>query len=650
MRSAVARAVSLMLLGVSSLHAQATPVKRTAADSARATARDTIPKPKTKADSALAKADSVQRAVDDSVRNARAQFRVDSIYQAKLADTIKAPLAHFETPGDVEPFDRLRFSRQQILSTGAVNLADLLDRVPGVTSYRSGWLAGVHSVAFNGGFRRVRVFFDGIERDAVESRNGGMLDLVDIPLITLDEIVIERTATEVRVWLRGWSVRRTTAYTRVDIFTGDLNTNGFRGYFARRFANGLSFQFVGQQAATQTGRVSAFTTSDLATGSGDGTQQLIETRIGWSRGLFTVDAEATGIARDRDPHTAREGFTSLPKYKGGRREGYVRLAYGDSARGLWGQALVGVLRTNLQGIASSTDTATTDSTKKVSLDTIGARTQQLVAVGYRTGLWQLSATDRIRPINGTSYHAPALRFSAGGTRYRISAFAEHRALDSLTQFDVSAIARPFSWLTLVASQGRRDFDTTTQRASASVSRAEALLRVKGLWLGGGVVREGITTVDAPVLFGAPIAMTNATASTGVLGSAHGRLFKAVQLDVQAIHWDAAQFYRPRLDVRSELSVTTNWLSRFPKGEFGFNLRVIHESRDPVPFLWPATSATEQRVAEMSQVVTGLLEIRIQSATLFYQYRNLTGQAYEQIPGLTMPPAVQMYGVRWEFWN
>ena len=43
------------------------------------------------------------------------------------------------------------------------------------------------------------------------------------------------------------------------------------------------------------------------------------------------------------------------------------------------------------------------------------------------------------------------------------------------------------------------------------------------------------------------------------------------------------------------------------------------------------------------MLTGLLEIRIQSATLFYQYRNLTGAAYEQIPGLTMPPAVQMYG-------
>ena len=57
-----------------------------------------------------------------------------------------------------------------------------------------------------------------------------------------------------------------------------------------------------------------------------------------------------------------------------------------------------------------------------------------------------------------------------------------------------------------------------------------------------------------------------------------------------------------------------------------------------------------RITERANVVTGLLELRIQRATLFYQYRNLTGGAYEQIRGITMPPAVQTYGVRWEFWN
>jgi hypothetical protein len=34
---------------------------------------------------------------------------------------------------------------------------------------------------------------------------------------------------------------------RVDVFTGDLNTNAFRGLFARRWRNGMLLQLGGQQ-------------------------------------------------------------------------------------------------------------------------------------------------------------------------------------------------------------------------------------------------------------------------------------------------------------------------------------------------------------------------------------------------------------------
>jgi hypothetical protein len=76
-------------------------------------------------------------------------------------------------------------------------------------------------------------------------------------------------------------------------------------------------------------------------------------------------------------------------------------------------------------------------------------------------------------------------------------------------------------------------------------------------------------------------------------------------------------------------------------------------RDGAPFFYGTATGSgtpDVRITERANVVTGLLELRLQSATLFYQYRNLTGGAYEQIRGITMPPAVQMYGVRWEFWN
>jgi hypothetical protein len=76
-------------------------------------------------------------------------------------------------------------------------------------------------------------------------------------------------------------------------------------------------------------------------------------------------------------------------------------------------------------------------------------------------------------------------------------------------------------------------------------------------------------------------------------------------------------------------------------------------RSAVPFYYGVKTdgtTADVRLTQPSNVVSALLEIRIQRATLFYKYRNLTGGDYEQIPGLTMPNLVQMYGVRWEFFN
>lgn len=595
---------------------------------------------------ARASQDTAAAAADDSVRNAKAQARIDSIAKAKAADTVKTPFATFEAPMALDAVDRLHFSRADLLATGAMNLADLLDRVPGVTTYRSGWLAGIHAATYHGDLRRIRIFFDGIERDAVEARNGGLLDLDDIPLWALDDVRIERTASEVRVWLTGWTVRKTIPYSRVDIFTGDLNTNGFRVHFGRRFSNGFGLQFVGQQMATQSGRVSAFTTQETSRGAGDGSQQLLDVRLGWARGRWTIDAQATSSSRDRDPKTARtEAYTSLPAYRGSRREGYARVAYGDTLGGLWGQLLVGALATRLDGIGSST---ATDST--VRRDTLRSRTQQLIAVGYQGRWWQASLTDRVRPVAGRSWHAPVLRGGVGRGAYRLEAVAEHRGLDSLSTVDVRAIARPLSWLAVTAAHSLRMPTSAVWGPTMAATRAETHMVWRGLTFGAGVIHEEPTQLTLPVLFGPSAGRIAAVASNGVLASVTGPLYKAITVDVQAVRWDAAQYFRPQLSVRSEVALRTNWLKQFPKGQFSINARFMHEVRDPVPFAWTAAGAETSRIAQSYQLLTGLLELRIQNATLFYQYRNMTGTDYEQIPGILMPPAVQMYGVRWEFSN
>ena len=509
----------------------------------------------------------------------------------------------------------------------------------------------MHAASFAGDTRRIRLFVDGVEMDAIEPRNGGALDLTDVQLWTLEEMVVERAAGEVRVWMRTWTVERTTPYTRVDIFTGDLNTNAFRGLFARRWRNGVLLQLGGQQVATQSGRVNAFTGAEGSAGRGDGTVQGFMARIGWSRRRISVDVFANATGRERDPHTARAGFTDLLPFKGSRRDAYLRLGYGDTRRGFWSQAIVGVVRTRLEGIGEAV--AATDSTAAIPTDTIRGRTQQLLAVGYRTSRWSVSMTDRVRPINGAVFHAPAIRGRLGGSRFAIGAFAEQNGADSTRRVDVSARAQPFSWLMLTGAQSTRTPDSATGRLNGNTVRAEAALKVGRLWLGGGVIRDNANRFESPTILGTPVALLSSIDAQGVLVSAAGRLFKDVRLDVQAIRWDGSQYNRPQLQVRTEIALISDWRQKFPRGEFSINARVWHELRDGVPFFYgtaAGSSTPDVRITERANVVTGLLELRIQRATLFYQYRNLTGGAYEQIRGITMPPAVQLYGVRWEFWN
>ena len=592
-----------------------------------------------------------RRVASDSAVFAREVARSDSLKRSIAGDTLKAPLARFERPDDFETSPRLRFSREEILSSGAVNLADLLDRVPGVTTYRSGWIAGVHAASFAGDTRRLRLFVDGVEMDAIEPRNGGALDLTDVQLWTLDELIVERAAGEVRVWMRTWTVERTTPYTRADILTGDLNTNAFRGLFARRWRNGVLLQLGGQQMATQSGRVNAVTGAQRSTGRGDGTVQAFMARIGWSKRRVSVDLFANATGRERDPHTARAGFTDLLAYKGSRRDAYLRLGYGDTLRGFWSQAIVGVVRTRLEGVGDPT--AETDTSVVVKTDTIRGRTQQLLAAGYRTSRWSVSMTDRVRPIGGTAIHAPAVRGRLGGSRYAIGAFAEQNGADSTRRVDLSARAQPFSWLILTGAQSSRAPDSATGRVGGSTRRAEAALKVGRLWLGGGVIQDNANQFDSPVILGTPAALLSSVDARGVLVSAAGRLYKDVRVDVQAIRWDGSQYNRPQMHVRTEVALISDWRRRFPRGEFSINARIWHDLRGGVPFFYGTAagkSTPDVRMTERANVMTGLLELRLQRATLFYQYRNLTGGAYEQIRGITMPPAVQIYGVRWEFWN
>jgi hypothetical protein len=74
---------------------------------------------------------------------------------------------------------------------------------------------------------------------------------------------------------------------------------------------------------------------------------------------------------------------------------------------------------------------------------------------------------------------------------------------------------------------------------------------------------------------------------------------------------------------------------------------VHEYRSGVRF---PIGKSDVLQAPGYRTISTLLEIRILSATASWQFRNVLGERYSQIPSLIAPRQTNFYGVRWEFLN
>lgn len=141
--------------------------------------------------------------------------------------------------------------------------------------------------------------------------------------------------------------------------------------------------------------------------------------------------------------------------------------------------------------------------------------------------------------------------------------------------------------------------------------------------------------------------TSVSSLQGVFATARGRLWKSLYADATAIQWsDTGSFYRPRYQTRSEVYLSTSLLNRFPTGNFHLLASAVHEYRSST--LWPESTGVIR--LRGYRTVSTLVQVRILTAEVFWNFRNLLGERYAQIPGYRQPRLTNIYGVRWEFWN
>lgn len=546
-------------------------------------------------------------------------------------DTVRAPLAVAMRPALPEIRGRRTiWDRDAIFASGAFTLPELLAQVPGVTVFNAGFIAAPTATAWYGQPGRVRVFLDGVELDAIDLREGNVRDLAVIQLWPLEEVAVERAAGELRVFLRSWRVRFTTAQTRTDITTGSEQTNLYRGFYGKRMESGAVLQLAAQQYSTTSVRT-----------AGDGDALAAFGRVGIARGRLTVDAVGTRFGRNRAP-TFRNVISgtldndAIGAFEGTDAVGYVRAAWGDAdSTGLWAQMIWAGQIQEQRGDSAAGG------------DTIRSVTQYVASAGFTRWGARLSATARYRVHGGTAARvAPGVRASWERDWFAVSASAEAGGPDSTRRLDAIATLTPFAWLQFLVAHSSHTPDAYPGSVGRETSRAEAAVRVYGRWLSVGAVQRSAGTQLGMRVFDPLYVDSTVANTTGLEASVAGRVWGPFSFEWRGIQWASALPYTPDVESHAELRATPNLLKKFPRGTFEVTAGFTHDYRGG--YIAPVGPTVQQ--TQGASYVGGYLEMRIGTARIFWYNRNMTGKIYESVPGYLAPRLVQLYGLRWEFWN
>ena len=584
-------------------------------------------------------ADTIVRRDSTAQRDSAARARIARL----AADSLKTPLARAELPELVDVARPvMTWDRSALFASGALTLLDLLERIPGLTALRAGWLSTPMVGAYLGNVDRVRVFYDGMEIDGLDPRMGGpAIDLGSVQLWTAEEVRVERGADEVRVHVRSWRVQRTTPYTRADVGTGDQETNLYRGFFGRRFDRGEALQIAAQQFSTRPGRI-----------GGSSNNATVMARLGWARKRWAVDGTLLRTSPDRgivgsgsflDPGGQPAQDTILPA-AGSETIGYLRVAYGDPEAGPWAQAILGGHEYRFTGVAvesSDPDVPTPNA------DTVRAQAQYILTGGLSWRGLRLSATERLRVLDGDTRHSPAVRASFASGPLAVAALAELQGEESDPHAEATVRLTPLRFVSVGGAVSMRASDGAGLTSVSPNIRAEAAVRVADVWVGGGVIRRDAATLAPPTIFSRRFETRDEGQATGAFATLRGHIWGPFFADLIGIQWqDDDALYRPRFQTRSEVYLTTTLPRRFPSGNFGLFASLLHEYRSNTFF--PIENGVD--VAGGYRILSGLLEIRILQAVLSYQYRNLLIENFATVPRYLLPRQTQFYGVRWDFWN
>lgn len=563
--------------------------------------------------------------------------RADSVQHRLGRDT---PLPTIDVGGSYT------WDRDALFATGALTLGDLLDRLPGFTTYRTGWLAAPQTVAVGGDFAHTRVYIDDVEWDDLNPRDKGAPDLHSLPIWALQQLTLARTADGLRIDMRTWQYNMTTPYTRVDIETGDLNTNLYRAFYGKRYYNGAGLQVAGEQ----------YGVTDVRNGGG-GQQLGVLARYGWARSNWSVDATALRTNGTRTATNRYGGGQLMPGYRWANTIAYLRAAIGHEGSGPFVQlqAVTQGLREYSTHYDSTTGPQYGFPTDTV--DTLASVAQYIATAGFDGAGARLRVIERYRRRLGVGYNSPSATFDLTQKFLSVSASAERDEYRGVTELQGGARLTPLPFVSVAAyAETRTGLGTPAPGyivlPNSKSARAEAGIRpfANGPWLVAGVITRDTSLLIPPAIYDSAFVPVSLGRQTGSTIALRGPVGYGFSVDAWLAKWKEGTPYTPQYEASGRLRFYTEWLSRFPNGNFSFLLEPSVDYRTQAafpetggvrltnPFVTPATSYSV------------LLELRILRGVITYQRRNISALLYDQVPGYIMPRPLNVYGVRWYFFD
>jgi hypothetical protein len=168
----------------------------------------------------------------DTTRVARDSATADSTRRAVLSDSVR-PIPqltrHYAGPAASYGSDVWVWDRASLNLEAPVTLGDLLERIPGVLTVRSGYYVQPEAATSMGGTgNRLEVWLDGYILDPLLESS---VDLAKLELVNVESVRIEKRLATIRVFIETMMPADSRAYSMIEAAVGEPNASLLRGVF-----------------------------------------------------------------------------------------------------------------------------------------------------------------------------------------------------------------------------------------------------------------------------------------------------------------------------------------------------------------------------------------------------------------------------------